>query len=209
MKCRSNRGGWLAPAALALWLGGFCQGAVADTAFALATARETVETLHRGLIEVALEVPATDVEKRYESLLPMILATHDFPYIAELTVRRQWPDFSEAERADFIESFERLSVMTYASRFGSVSSDTFEFVDEKDTGEGQAEVSTIVRRAEGGDVTLDYMLHRADEGWKIVNIVADGVSDLALKRAEYRRILSRGTARNLVEYLDLQAADLK
>ena len=141
--------------------------------------------------------------------MPLIRATHDLPYIAELTARRQWPDFSETERADFIASFEHLSVTTYASRFGSVKSDTFDFIEEKEPSEGQAEVLTIVRRADGDDVTLDYMLHRVNEGWKIVNIVADGVSDLALKRAEYRRILSRGTVKDLVEYIDGQAADLK
>jgi phospholipid transport system substrate-binding protein len=34
-------------------------------------------------------------------------------------------------------------------------------------------------------------MKKKDEGWQIINIIADGVSDLALKRSEYTSILSR------------------
>jgi phospholipid transport system substrate-binding protein len=40
-------------------------------------------------------------------------------------------------------------------------------------------------------VKFDYQMKKKDEGWQIINIIADGVSDLALKRSEYTSILSR------------------
>jgi hypothetical protein len=39
--------------------------------------------------------------------------------------------------------------------------------------------------------------------------LADGVSDLALKRAEYSRILADGTIDDLIEHLERQIADLQ
>jgi phospholipid transport system substrate-binding protein len=36
---------------------------------------------------------------------------------------------------------------------------------------------------------LDYLLHRPGNQWLIVNVIAQGVSDLALKRADYSAFL--------------------
>jgi phospholipid transport system substrate-binding protein len=36
---------------------------------------------------------------------------------------------------------------------------------------------------------LDYILHRTEDQWRIINVIAEGVSDLALKRAEYAAFL--------------------
>lgn len=40
-------------------------------------------------------------------------------------------------------------------------------------------------KASGEKVALDYQLRRKKEPWRIVNAIANGVSDLALKRVEY------------------------
>lgn len=35
------------------------------------------------------------------------------------------------------------------------------------------------------------MMKKKDDSWQIINIIADGVSDLALKRSDYTSVLSR------------------
>jgi phospholipid transport system substrate-binding protein len=45
--------------------------------------------------------------------------------------------------------------------------------------------------------------------WKIINIVADGVSDLALKRAEYQRLFASGGIQGLIAELEEQAERLE
>src|SRR5690606_35149375 len=49
-----------------------------------------VERLHEQLVAAAEAHGDEPVEARYEALLPAVTATHDLPYIAELTVRREW-----------------------------------------------------------------------------------------------------------------------
>ena len=101
---------------------------------------------------------------------------------------------SEADRARFVAAFERLSVMTYASRFKTVTADTFKAA-EPTRGGGSRAGHGRDRPSERRDVTLEYLLQRRGGEWKIINIIADGVSDLALKRAEYQRMLARGAHR--------------
>ena len=58
-------------------------------------------------------------------------------------------------------------------------------IPEKETDGGRILVQSYLIKSDGGQVQLDYLLHRTGNQWRIVNIIAEGVSDLALKRADY------------------------
>jgi phospholipid transport system substrate-binding protein len=183
-------------------------------AIATDTPAATVESLHRGLVALSRDRPNADLAERFRALEPLIEETHDLPYIAEFALRRQWPMLSEADRARFIASFERLSVTTYASRFKNVTPDTFKTTQADSAAAGgadagRAQVHTAIVRPGDKDITLDYLLQQQDGAWRIINIVADGVSDLALKRAEYQRVLAGGSIDDLIEYVDEQTARLE
>jgi phospholipid transport system substrate-binding protein len=170
----------------------------------------TIATLQRGLIALSQQRPDATLEERYAALEPLIKATHDLPYIAEFALRRQWAGLNDADRERFVAAFERLSVMTYAARFGRVGPDTFRPITAGEvTANGRAQVSTAVARASSADVSLEYLLQQGPSGWRIINIVADGVSDLALKRAEYQRVLASGPIDTLIAELDSQAERLR
>jgi phospholipid transport system substrate-binding protein len=174
------------------------------------TPSATVASLQRGLIAVATEHPSASIDERFSLLKPIVESTHDLAFVAEFVLRRQWSMLDAEDRARFVAAFERLSVMTYAARFTGVGPDTFAPIEANDPGpSGRAEVSTAVIRANDDDVSLDYLLQHDPSGWRIVNIVADGVSDLALKRAEYQRVLANGTLDTLITELETQTERLR
>lgn len=181
--------------------------AAAQPELELDTPRATIESLHAGLVEAAREAGAS-VEARYRLLEPVVVATHDLPYIAEFALRRQWAGLSEDERARFVAAFERLSVMTYASRFGAVTAETFRIESVQEPDGNRSRVQAAIARSNADDVPLEYMLELRDGQWRIINIVADGVSDLALKRAEYQRALASGTIDDLIADLEAQTERL-
>jgi phospholipid transport system substrate-binding protein len=173
---------------------------------AAGTPAETVDTLHRGLVEAAR---AAGIDERYRLLQPVIVATHDLQYIAEFSIRRQWPSLGADERRRFAAAFEELSVMTYASRFTGVTEDTFQVAGIAQNAAGRAQITAAIKRSGAADLPLEYLLHERDGTWKIINIVADGVSDLALKRAEYQRILADGSIDSLITHLEQQTGRLR
>jgi phospholipid transport system substrate-binding protein len=190
----------------------FAAGALAPAARAVEIVTDspatTIATLQRGLAEAAAQ-PAATVAERYRVLEPLIDATHDLPYIAEFALRRQWASLAEEDRERFVAAFRRLSVMTYAARFEAVGPDTFRPITEAAAdAAGRAEVATAVARAGMPDVSLEYLLHETPAGWRIINIVADGVSDLALKRAEYQRLYANGGIDGLVAEVEAQTRRL-
>lgn len=195
----------LAAAALVAAPGRAQESAAPTETAAAPTPDAAVERLLDGLVEVAAEHGDEPVEVRYDALLPIVTSTHDLPYIAELTIRREWRELTDAQRERFVDAFVRLSVMTYASRFGALERGMFELGDSEPPADGRAVVRATLTTRDGDEIPFEYVLHEADGGWKIVNILADNVSDLALKRAEYRRLLAGGTIDDVIAELERQA----
>ena len=157
----------------------------------------SVTALHEALVAAAHAEP-TSVRQRYQRLAPVISATHDLPFIARFATRRYWDDFDLEQRDVFVEQFSRLSGMTYAARFASVSADTFSVKQTEVQESGRVQVLATIRRDAQPDIPIEYLLHETSAGWKIINVIADGVSDLALKRAEYRAAIEAGGIEELL-----------
>jgi phospholipid transport system substrate-binding protein len=187
-----------------------CAGSVSAEGPQLSTEspEATIESLHSGLLALAEEQTDAGAESSYRALLPLIVATHDLEFIAEFTIRRHWPSLGETDRSRFTAAFEHLSVMTYASRFAGVDANTFAPVETSSASSGRAEVHSAIRRPNDGDIPLEYVLQHGEGGWRIINIVVDGVSDLALKRAEYQSVIAEGGINGLLAHIDEQVARL-
>jgi len=170
---------------------------------------DTIKTLQATLVDSARRLGKAPVAERYRALEPAIVKTHNLPYIAEFALRRQWPMLTDGERQRFVAAFQRLSVMTYAARFGNVAPDAFRPLEARmPDANGREQVTTAIKRDGQPDVSLEYLLQQDGDDWKIINIVADGVSDLALKRAEYQRVYAGGGIEAVIAELEEQTQRL-
>jgi phospholipid transport system substrate-binding protein len=192
----------------------FCVCVLALCAPAGAVAEEAsgvVERLHDALLQ-AMQSDESSVTTRAEKLRPVIHDTFDYATIARIVLGRTWGQISESERAQFIDAFTELSVATYAARFKSFNGERFVTLgSEAGRRPDEQLVRTQIERQPSGKppVSLQYLLKSdADERWRVVNVVADGVSDLSLKRTEYAAELKTGDLRSLVGKLEQKTADL-
>lgn len=56
---------------------------------------------------------------------------------------------------------------------------------------------------------LDFVVRPGGDGWRILDVLADGsISRLAVLRSDFRRLLSDGTGAQLTATLDRKVADL-
>jgi len=128
---------------------------------------------------------------RYDKLETAIIKSHDLVKIARIVIGKEWKKISEEQRAVLVDVFRRLSISAYAYNFKAYSGESFEFVSEEKTARGGMIVRTLFVLPDDKDVKFDYMLKKKGNEWRIINIIANGVSDLALKRSEYTSILKR------------------
>ena len=108
-----------------------------------------------------------------------------------------------------VDTFTRLTIATYAARFDGFSGESFRTVELKAMNRGRTLVRTELVRPSDEPVHLDYVLHQDNEQWRIVNVVAEGVSDLSLKRADYGSVIKSEGFKVLMQKLESQIDHLK
>lgn len=155
------------------------------------TARQVVEAFQDQLIDVMKQGRELGFKGRFDKLDAAVKKSHDLPKIARIVVGKQWEELTPEQQAKLEEVFSELSVSAYAHNFKEFSGESFSFVSEEETGRGGVVVHTNLKIPGEKDVKFDYMMKKKDDSWQIINIIADGVSDLALKRSDYTSVLNR------------------
>lgn len=167
---------------------------ITASSFSLAdelSARQTVEEFQNELIAVMKQGKTLGFKGRYEKLEIPVRKSHDLPKIARIVVGKQWEELSAEQQAKLEQVFSQLSISAYAHNFKDYTGESFTFISEEETGRGGVVIHSNLHIPGEKDVKFDYMMKKKDDGWEIINIIADGVSDLALKRSEYTSVLSK------------------
>ncbi len=56
---------------------------------------------------------------------------------------------------------------------------------------------------------LDYLMHQKDGQWLIISVIANGINDLSLKRAEYATVIKDKEFQGLVEDVASKITDME
>ena len=155
------------------------------------SAKQVVEEFQGKLIDVMKRGKELGFQGRYDQLDDAVRKSHDLPKIARIVVGKQWEELTSEQQAKLEAVFSQLSVSAYAHNFKEYAGESFSFISEEETGRGGVVVHTNLKIPGEKDVKFDYMMKKKDDSWQIINIIADGVSDLALKRSDYTSVLSR------------------
>jgi len=148
-----------------------------------------VATLEQALIENMQAASDRDFQARFDDLRPLMADIMAVERMARYLFGRDWRGFEAGQREAFIETFLDLSAATYANQFDAYNGERFSAVEVQHPGEDRALVRRRLTTGSGRKVAFDYLMTRSEDRWRIVTIVTDGVSDLALKRSQYQRIL--------------------
>ena len=142
---------------------------------------------------------------RFQSISPMVEKTHDLDNIARLVVGRHWKGLDASQRSAFVETFRKLSISMYAGRFKDYGGEQFAILSEQPLKRGNRKlVTSHLVKSDGEKITFTHVLHQIHDQWKIISVSVNGVSDLALKRAEYGGILRKDGFPTLIERLKTQ-----
>lgn len=130
-------------------------------------------------------------ERRFRAL---IAEGFDLPSIARFVIGRYWRAAEPAEQEAFLAAFEDLIVYRFLPLFGDYSGESLEVgaVRPFAGSEDYFDVESRVTRPDGPPISVHWRLRALPEGsYRIVDIVAEGVSIAVTLRSEYGSVLKQ------------------
>lgn len=171
--------------------------------------RQVVESFHAVLLETMKSAEKIGVKGRFEQIHPAISEKFDLTLMTALASGRHWRKASEKSRKQAVSAFGRFSAATYASRFNGFSGQRFVTLGVEDGPRKTRIVRTKIENPEGENVAISYVMRQSAEGWRVADILlADGISEIATKRSEFRQTLMSGGLPALTKMLEDRTAKL-
>jgi phospholipid transport system substrate-binding protein len=123
----------------------------------------------------------------------------DFEEMSRRSLAAHWRNRSEEERREFVELFQALLSNTYAERIENYAGETVNYLGER-IRNGFAEVQTTIVSPKG-QLSMDYRMMQKEGGWRVYDVVADGVSLVRNYRGQFDRIIRSHSYEELVKRL--------
>ncbi len=181
---------------------------VATPAVAASDPAAQIGALDDALV-AAMKTGKTQLSARVAKLQPVVKATHDMAAMAGLVVGPAWAAAPVTDRTALVEAFARHSAVAYAENFNNYGGERFT-VDPKVETRGPDRLVRTTIIGKDSKTALNYRMRDAGSGWKIVDIYADGISQVATQRAEFASTVKASGVAGLAKRLNaLDEAKLK
>ena len=182
--------------------------ALSATTGARATAADPaaarVESLCDGVIDVVKQSKGAAVSARAHRIQPMIEQHFNFEVMAQVAIGEPWAKMSGAERANVVAALTRYTSARYAKEFDGQKC----LVDPAVTTRGVDKLVKSQVVASDGDSPVNYRLREYGGTWKVIDVFYNGVSQLAVQRADFAQVLRTDGAPGLVAKLNALTAAL-
>lgn len=169
-----------------------------------------IDALHAVLLQVMQNADQLGVQGRYDTLEPRLRETYDFERMIAVSAGSHWAGAGEAERTQLLAAFIRYSVATYASRFTGYDGEQFVVQGERAGPRETVLVETTIQPRNAQPIPITYVMRRRDNGdARVVDVLLENaISELAVRRSDYARILQDGGPSRLTQVLNERADSL-
>ncbi len=173
------------------------------------TPGEVVERFQASLLEVMKEAKTLTVQQRYSRLKPSVDESFHFPLMIQIATAGYWKESTKTERKHLIDAFKRMSISILATLFSGYDGEVFKLIEEKPGPQNTTLVMTKLIKADKSTVEIAYVTRPFKTGWLIIDVIVDsGISELKVRRSEYRQILKNKGVQGLIALLNGKADEL-
>jgi len=118
-----------------------------------------------------------------------------------------WEARTPKERDEFVDLFAELLEVVYLTQVNKPGTLRLRYLDETIEGD-RARVGLLVLTRHDVNVNVEVRLVRREERWLVWDVALDGISVVSNYRAQFDRVLRRGSYEALVASLRARIAEL-
>ena len=185
---------------------GSCEGTTRDDA--LAVVRDTTSALFAALEAedgVLSEDPA-----RARALVEEFITPHvDLKGFSKLVLGKHWRRATQEQRQQFLTQFHTLILRTYAAAVTSYTGIEVEYLPmREESRQNFATVRTLIPRADGDGVKVNYRLHCRNNVWKLFDVSIAGVSMVTTYRSAFSAEVKKSGLDGLIKVLEQKNGEI-
>lgn len=167
------------------------------------SAREVIDSQIKSALAVLRDAKLTPAQKRQK--ISQIADQHtDFETLSRLTLGRYWRDLSADQRTAFVDAFKTHLSNTYGNLLNGYGGQDVTVTGDRREPDGdwtvQIGVFDTINGARLELAKVDCRLRRKAE-WKVIDVIPEGVSLVALFRAQFQDIMANGGFDRLLRLL--------
>ena len=142
-------------------------------------------------------------QKKIEKLAEeKVLPYFNFARMTQLAVGRNWREASDAQKKALTDEFRNLLIRTYSTSLSQYRNQT---IDVKPLKMAATETDVIVKtqviQPGGQPIPIDYSVEKTTDGWKVYDVLIDGVSLVTNYRSSFNTEIQKSGIDGLIKSL--------
>jgi phospholipid transport system substrate-binding protein len=142
--------------------------------------------------------PSAQARKKIEAI---VTKTVDLPGMLQSALGARWKEISEAQRKRLVGAFEHRFQQLSGKELDGYRTIKIEYLPETEVAGGAVQVPTRVV-VKGEPTEIAYTLREEKGGWRIVDVVVDGVSTVENYRSSFNRVIAKEGVDGLIKKLE-------
>jgi phospholipid transport system substrate-binding protein len=148
------------------------------------------------------QLAAGDKQKALRLAEEKILPHVDFEEATRLAVGRAWAQAAPEQKKKLVSEFRSMLVRTYSNALQPYEGQQMKVMPVRmKPGDTEVTVQNQFIRSGAQPVKIDYSMRKADKGWKIYDIVVEGVSLVLTYRSEFDAVVKQEGVDGLIKRL--------
>ncbi len=138
---------------------------------------------------------------------PLLEKSFAFDLVTRQTMGPGWREFSAGDQKKVTDLFSELMIRTYSARVVGTQRPKIAYGTAVALAPDRREIPTRVTAATSSDpITVVYRLIKLPIGWRIYDVLIEGVSFVANYRAQFDEIIQKGGAPAVIRTLETKLA---
>lgn len=138
----------------------------------------------------------------YELVNDIVLPHFDFEYMSQMVLAKHWRRAKPDEKVAFTAEFKMLLVRTYATSLKEYTDQELIYLPFRSGRDAsQALVRTEIEQPGGFPIPIDYKLRDKGQGWKVFDVIIDGVSMVTNYRSSFAKEIRKSGLDSLIQTL--------
>ena len=141
-------------------------------------------------------------QRIYDLVSEIVLPHFDFTTMSKWVLGKNWRTLNPEQQQRFTNEFRTLLVRTYAVSLSEYQDQKLNYLPLKAAPSADdVTVRTEVLRGGGPAIPINYSMHLTANGWKVYDVVIDGVSLVINYRTSFATQIRTGGVDKLIEDL--------